>query len=706
MSLTELTRDLAPPEQPQEKIQKVVISASFTCEPLKDSLDFWMEEMGIPCSIEFSPYNQIFQQLLDTNSFQSRNEQGINIVLIRFEDWHKDEKILKQNVEEFREAVQAAVGRSKTPYIICVCPTSPSALEDINRVQMYQNIEARLMSEFHNSSSVYLVKSSELSATYPVADYYDYYGEQESHIPYKSALFCALGTMLARKIRTLKSLPHKVIVLDCDNTLWKGVCGEDGSIGVKISRPYQALQEFVVAQQKAGKLISLCSKNSVEDVFAVFDQHPDMVLSRHHLVNWRINWLPKSENLKSLASELGLGLDSFIFIDDNPVECAEVKANCPEVLTIQLPEDSDRIPQFLEHVWAFDQLKVTNVDEKRTELYQQNVEREHLRQDSLTFADFLAGLGLKIEIAQMGSEELPRVAQLTERTNQFNLTTIRRSESEIQQLCESGSLECQVVKVKDRFGDYGLVGLLLFASDDEALTVDTFLLSCRVLGRGVEHQMLAFLGAIAQKRGLSRVEVPILPTKKNQPALDFLENLGKEFQQEKDGGWLFRFPSEIAANFSLNPSQAETKSTQVNLHNKATSLAEVRLSAVIFERIANQLYSPELILQEISSRQQQQRPELATGFVAPRTPMEETIARMFVEVLKIDRVGIYDNFFNLGGNSLSATQLISRLRDTFLLTLSLYFLFEFPTIAALAQSFEVLQVTVDGSEDQYDEGIL
>ncbi|MFM7794421.1 MAG: HAD-IIIC family phosphatase, partial [Microcystis panniformis] len=201
-----------------------------------------------------------------------------------------------------------------------------------------------------------------------VENYYDPYGEELGNIPYTLAFFAALGTILARKILALTNSPYKVIVLDCDNTLWHGVCGEDGVKGVKIDAPFRALQEFIIAEQAAGKLICLCSKNQPEDVFAVFEQHPDMLLKVNHLVNWRINWQKKSQNLQSLAEELQLGLDSFIFIDDNPVECGEVRANCPEVLTLQLPEDCNHIPRFLEHIWAFDKLKTTQEDRQRTNL--------------------------------------------------------------------------------------------------------------------------------------------------------------------------------------------------------------------------------------------------------------------------------------------------------------------------------------------------
>lgn len=302
---------------------------------------------------------------------------------------------IEQSVKDFGSALKTATTRSPNPYLVCICP--PSRTTDTASNILHERMQELLAADLNNVSGLYLIKSQELTSTYPVEEYYDPYGDELGHIPYTPTFFSALGTMLARKIFALKSFPYKVIALDCDYTLWSGICGEDGVAGVKIDPPFRALQEFIVGQQAAGKLICLCSKNQEEDVFAVFDQHQDMVLKRHHLVNWRINWQSKSENLKFLAAELQLSLDSFIFIDDNPVECAEVRANCPEVLTLQLPEERNRIPQFLQHIWAFDQLQATQEDQQRTHLYQQNVQRQRLQQDSLSFTDFLAQLNLEIE---------------------------------------------------------------------------------------------------------------------------------------------------------------------------------------------------------------------------------------------------------------------------------------------------------------------
>ncbi|UKO95748.1 non-ribosomal peptide synthetase [Nostoc sp. UHCC 0870] len=598
---------------------------------------------------------------------------------------------LEQTVKDFGSALKTAATRSLNPYLICICPPSPTT--DTANSLLYERIQESLADDLDNVSGMYLIKSQELTNTYPVKEYYDPYGDELGHIPYTPTFFCALGTMLGRKIFALKSSPYKVIVLDCDHTLWSGVCGEDGVGGVKIDAPFRYLQEFIVAQQAAGKLICLCSKNQEEDVFAVFDQNQDMVLKRHHLVNWRINWQSKSENLKSLARELQLSLDSFIFIDDNPVECGEVRANCPEVLTLQLPQESDRIPQFLEHIWAFDQLQTTQEDQQRTNLYQENIQRQRLQQDSLSFADFLDQLNLEIEISPMQNEQLARVAQLTQRTNQFNLTTIRRSESEIQQLCHSGKLECRVVQVKDRFGDYGLVGLLLFATEENALFVDTFLLSCRVLGRGVEHQMLAYLGTLAQERELEQVQLFYTPTNKNQPARDFLTSVGREFQQEQNDSWLFNFPSQTASQISfrlisnndrlVNNPEAESPQPP---RDKSPFLGES--SPDFLEHIARNLYTPELILKEITSQQQRQRPQLEIEFIAPRTSIEKAIANLFAEILKLDQVGVNDNFFELGGDSIRGAILINKLQAQLNEIIHFVVLFDTKTVANLATYIE------------------
>ncbi|MEL6439650.1 MAG: FkbM family methyltransferase [Cyanobacteria bacterium J06621_8] len=590
---------------------------------------------------------------------------------------------IEQKVKELGQALVTASESSATPYLVGLCPPSPKIKEDPELNSFYQATENRLADYLNDLRDVHvLLRSEEITAKYPVADYYDYRGDLTGSVPYTPEYYTALGTAIARKIRALKSTPYKVIVLDCDRTLWNGICGEDGAAGVTIDAPFQKLQEFMVAQSAAGMLLCLCSKNNEGDVWQVFDHHQQMPLQKKHLVQWRINWQAKSENIKSLAAELQLGLDSFIFIDDNPLECAEVRVNCPQVLTLQLPDKTEQIPQFLDQIWALDQLQQTEEDSQRTALYQQNVERTRFRQETLTFKDFLAGLNLQVKIAPPVAAQLARVAQLTQRTNQFNFTTIRRSEGEIKQLLDSGQLESLVVEVSDRFGDYGLVGVILYVIRKSILQVDSFLLSCRALGKGIEHQMLAKLGAIAQKLDLEEIELIYQATAKNQPALNFLDSVENTAKERIDQGWEFKLSADQGARVTYSP-ETTAVIEQSSTGSAVLSRNPQQLKGMM--RIATELYQPRQILELIEAGKRRVRPpELASQFVAASNQGEEWLLQIWREVLTMEQIGIQDNFFELGGTSLLMVRVLSKLQEKYS-ELTLVDLYQYPTIETQAR---------------------
>ncbi len=669
----------------------LAVAATFTAEPLESGLAYWMRTLGIPAKVAFAPYNQVFQELLAPQSLLAQNGYGFNVLLIRFEDWRQAEAPHLDLVA----ALQGAAARSATPYLVVLCPPSPATLADPALEALDEERTAWIAEQLARTGGVYVITPEELLRYYPLAPAarYDPYTDELGHIPFTPPMFAALAMMLARKIYALRRPPAKVIVLDCDNTLWKGVAGEDGPMGIEISTPWRVLQEQMVAQHQAGKLLALCSHNNEETVWEVFEQRPEMPLRREHLVTWRINWLPKSQNIRAMAEELQLGLDSFIFIDDNPVVCAEVQANCPEVLTLQLPTETELIPQFFQHLWALDLLKVTAEDRQRTEMYRQNLARERLQRETLSFGDFLANLGLEILLEPMTPGQLPRVSQLTQRTNQFNCTTIRRSEGEIQELLRTGALECLTTRVRDRFGDYGLVGATLFGTTAGALVVDTFLLSCRALGRGVEHRIVAHLGELALERGLERVEIPFRPTRKNRPALDFLEQVGGDYKEAKEPeGFSFVLPAAYAAGVVFAPTgeapaAVEESSTTAVASTAAVPAGRQRKLAELLRRIALEFASPMQTLAVLEA-ERRLRPDSLAPYAPPRTPLEEQLAAIWRQVLGLERVGLYDDFFQLGGHSLLATQVISRIRQAFETELSLQIFFENSTVAQLAGAIE------------------
>jgi amino acid adenylation domain-containing protein/FkbH-like protein len=698
-TLSELLRDV-----PKQK-QTIAIAATFTAEPLRESISYWMQELKTPASIKFAPYNQVFQQLLDPSSLIRTNDHGVNIILLRLEDWLRDgnwsgndtKLRIEKNAADLLQAAHAASRETSTPYFIGLCPLTPGAAADADLSRLQRHVEQIFESQAESHPGIYYLNLSKLAARYRVSAIFDSYANELAHVPFTQEFFAATGTLISRRIFAWQNRPYKVIVLDCDQTLWGGICGEDGPDGVSIGPSHRALQQFMLDQLASGKLLCLCSKNNEDDVFEVFRKRPEMLLQLEHFTGMRINWNAKSENLQSLADELQLSLNSFIFIDDSFLECAEVRARCPEVMTLRVPAEDESIAPFLENVWAFDQLKVTEEDKLRHQLYQQQRERDKLRQDSSSLEHFLAGLELEITIKPLVAQQLERVAQLTQRTNQFNFTGLRRSVAGIEQLLRQKNIGCEVVEVRDRFGDYGLVGVLIFKVESQALEVDTFLLSCRTLGRNVEDTMLVKLAELASANGCSEVHLTLNPTAKNGPTSDFLNRVFGKQRLARNGGFVYIVPTDSIAK---HPRLSKTSYGYcfTSGADKQTTISTTKIMAPAgaaesetMQRIAS-LHEATQIVAAIRAGSRVRQSTKGGPLVAPRTPTEERMADIWMDVLNLDRVGVHDNFFDLGGHSLLATQLLSRVHDVFDVRPSLRTIFETPTIAAFAETISQDQI--------------
>jgi FkbH-like protein len=659
----------------------LAISATFTAEPLLDPLAFCLREAGLNFEPRFAPINQVFQQLLDPASLLAANSGGVNVLLIRLEDWAAD---LEHHTGRLASELER-LARFPSPTLVFLCPDSPGFHAP--------QAEAALAERAAGLSSVYLIPRQEIETLYPVPDYYDPHAFELAHIPYTPEMFAALALLIARKIHALRGTPFKVIALDCDETLWTGVCAEDGPSGVILDPYHRRLQEFMLAQQQRGMLLCLVSKNIEEDVREVFRCNPSMPLRWEHFVSTRINWQPKSENLRSLAEELDLGLDSFIFVDDNPAETAQVRAECPEVLCLTLPDDVAQIPAFLNQQWAFDRLQVTAEDRQRTALYAERVERSRLERQSASLAEFLAALQLQIEIQPLQEPDLPRVSQLTFRTNQMNFSTRRRTETEIRGLLASPACQCLTVRLRDRFGDYGLVGVIITRAGQQALTLDTFLLSCRALGKGVEHRMMAEVGRRALDQGFQTVLVPFVDAGRNLPAKTFLESLGQCRPAAAEGGVLYQFQAADLAVLEFRPSQAPPRTSPQPVPSAKTA-PEQR-----FLDLPPALASPKSVLQALRAAQRLQTPHAASA-ARPRTELEAQLAALWADLLNRSEVGIHDNFFDLGGHSLLAVQLLSAVRQAYdvELTLDVIYSGDF-TVAELAKAVELAQIREAGESE-------
>ncbi len=682
-------------EQPPVPPFRIAIGASFTAEPIRAALQFWGRELNRNFEIRFAPYNQILQSLLDPAGEFAQNTHGVNLVLLRYEDLGQFEELdaaalsqLEFNMAELASALRAAPVRLKEPLIVCLCPSAPSFTENPACAASLTRARSTLEHSLAGVPGLQYLDEFEIGRSYPVEDCYDAGAEQLGRIPYTELYFAALGTALIRRTQALYMPPFKVIAVDCDNTLWRGICGEDGPAGVSLDPARRRLHEFLLRQRDAGMILALASKNNQQDVFDTFAAHPEFPLQLSHFTTWRLDWSSKAANLASLSAELNVGLDTFLFLDDNPKECAEVADGAPEVLPLTLPENIDDLPQFLDHVWAFDRLGVTEEDRQRGAMMAQTLEFGREVRKAASLEEFIAGLNLRVDIQPMAQERLGRVAQLTQRTNQFNCTTIRRSEAEIQALLAEGRHEIFTAEVADRFGEYGLVGVLIVERGEGELAVDTFLLSCRALGRGVEHRMLSALAEHALDHGIYSVTVRFRETAKNLPAGQFLRNVGADSVLLRDDGSVYRFKATELQALRWKP-DAEAVAAPIT---KPRSTPNAAHRFVAFEHIARDLRTPAQILTAI--RKQAQAPlKPSSAADAPATAVELKLAAIWTELLQRPVVSNTANFFDLGGHSLLAVLLLMRVKEEFAIELTVDDVYSGSlTLSELARTIEARQL--------------
>jgi len=361
----------------------------------------------------------------------------------------------------------------------------------------------------------------------------------------------------------LKTPRAKVLVLDADNTLWGGVVGEDGVDGIALGpdypgNAYLAFQRRLLDFQQRGFILAMCSKNNVADVDEVLATHPHQLLKAEHFVARRVNWEPKPDNLVALAQELGLGLDSFIFVDDSDHECAAVRARLPQVEVVQVPKRPHEVPGCLDQVARLEVLSLTAEDRAKTHMYQAEQQRRQLLgagQAAGGEFQHLQRLGMRMSVQLDAHKHVARLAQLTQKTNQFNLTTRRYDEHQIAAFVASAQWLVLDFSLADVFGDSGIVGLAMVdLASPQAARLDTFLMSCRVIGRCAEDAFMHTVLCAVQRRGFGVLHASFRPTAKNDLVQGLLPRLGFQPDGRADGDYLrdlANSPPQLADGFPI-----------------------------------------------------------------------------------------------------------------------------------------------------------
>ncbi|MEQ1931825.1 MAG: HAD-IIIC family phosphatase [Parvularculaceae bacterium] len=650
--------------------EPLVISSSFAFDPALEAIGFLARKVDLGIDLRLAPYAQVIPQLLAPASELRACKSG-RVVAVRLNDLAGPERSLADAAAEFARAVHAADDGAPTLVLLCPGPAGADGAA----------VEA-LWKAFAGHASIKAIDAREAFAEYGVREPFDPRADAAAHIPYTEEAFAALAAAIVRW-RALKGrAPVKLIAVDGDNTLWDGVLGEDGPEGLGLGPARRALQQRLVEAAEGGQIVALLSKNEDADVSALFAARADFPLRLEHILARRVNWRPKTENLRDLAEEFAVAPESILFVDDNPVECAAMRASLPQVLTVRAPESGD--DAFLKRLWLFDRPDLTVADLKRIDSYRAEEERKAAKADAPTLREFFETLGLRIEIAAAKDADVARIAQMTRRTNQFNATMKRLDERDV--ALRRGRLgeAVHVVSVSDRFGDYGVVGCMAAAPAGDALNVDLFMLSCRALGRGVEHAMVGELARLAEGRGLKRLTFEYVEGPRNGPARRFLSELTKV---ELFGDGVAGASTAAARAFVFNPDQAGAGAGDAE-----TSTAEPVKAAgekgvdkgAGYEWIAAECATGAAIVAAMKGAARA-RPDLSVGFVLPAPGLESHLATIWEEALGVGPVGAHDPFRELGGRSIDAVRIHGLIARRLGIEADIVDLFRFGTVAQLAK---------------------
>ena len=530
---------------------------NFTIEGIEPYIQYHCLLSGLKPAITYGNYDMVHQDVLDSSSHLYSSSPDIIVTALYLDTylpygwragWNADEAMISlaglfaeiaQNTDAII-AVNTFVPPFYPDFGISCAKDSSSHYNEVLRFN--QLIREHVLS---NPVRFVLADWERFIRLLGANESMDYRFWYMSKAPFKKGFLDLYARELVKVARALKGKSKKCLILDCDNTLWGGVIGEDGLQGIKLDRysyPGNIFYEFqksIIGLHGRGVLITLCSKNNEQDVWDVLEGHPDSLLKREHLSAWRVNWSDKASNISSMAVELNLGIDSFVFVDDNPVECGLIRDMLPEVTVLQVPEKLYSYPTLLNSEGLFDNLALSAEDRQRSQMYRDEANRKHEQAKFDSVDQYLASLSLSITVHHVMDDEITRVAQLTQKTNQFNLTTRRYSEARIATLCSDPDSAVLSLLVRDKFGASGLTGVLIARKEGNTGIIDSLLMSCRILGRNIEKAFVLQAFTIFERSwGINVWRAEFIPTQKNQQVAAFWPSIG--FQEiDRQGGHIF-----------------------------------------------------------------------------------------------------------------------------------------------------------------------
>jgi FkbH-like protein len=561
---------------------RAALLSSFTIDALVPHVDLAFRALHLEPELYVAPFNSWMRDIVDDSSGLRRFAPDIVFLSVSLDDLmpqlsrriSSEEReaggaiALERVLAAARHFVSWSAGKPLVVHSFTSAFASPDGVADgregPSRTQWLAQLNATLADELRALPGCYpLDLSVALAAAGAVAgDNPKLRHLAAMRLP-PSAL-PGIADAYARYVAPLRGLTRKCVVLDLDDTLWGGVVGEDGAAGLRLGptspgSEFVEFQEYLRSLTQRGILLAINSKNNPDDALGVLRTHAAMVLREGDFSAVRINWDSKPENMRAIAAELNIGLDSLVFIDDNPDERERMRQLLPEVLTVELPRDPALYRATLERLPQLQTLAVTADDRARVENYHTLRLREQAKSTAPSVEQYLASLGLHVRIAAAQPADAGRIVQLFAKTNQFNTTTKRYDASDVARFIADPGIALWVVSSRDRFGEHGLIALTVVRTESPLWTIDSFLMSCRVIGYGIESVLLAFVAERARENGAASLAASFVPTSKNAPARELFAKHG--FTQSAQAGagappsWEFsltrplEFPAWIARSY-------------------------------------------------------------------------------------------------------------------------------------------------------------
>jgi FkbH-like protein len=535
------------PDLPSVRLRLMGFS---TTTPLADEMRPAFAAHGWRAEVSEANFGEVIPELLQPATDTDATLILLDALSFHTRDWRAapeaEDNLLEERLAQLGSAIAHFVSASQSPLFITTLPTpaTPAAGLIDNRHgagarQAAETVNRVLIELARQHNEIILVDADLAFGELAPAQRSDaklwFYGR----IAYAPDAMRALAAAVARSWQLLKRGPAKVLALDFDNTLWGGIYGEDGVANLHCGddapgNAFKAFQQECLRLKSMGMVLVGLSKNNPEAITA-FADHPGMALKQEDFVATAINWEPKPENIRRLAEELNLGLDSFIFLDDSPHEREAMRQLCPEVFTPELPEDPARRPEWLRGLTATWPVRLTAEDARRSDMYAAESKAKVLRQQSSSIEDYLAGLGQRLTVSRVSPKTLARAAQMHARTNQFNLTTLRLSDADLSAMMDDTAGHAVLLgHLADKFGDHGIVIAAVARIEGQSAEILSLLMSCRVVGRQVEGAFLGELIGLLTDRGVTRISGAFIPTAKNAMVRDFYRSQG--FSEQKVDG--------------------------------------------------------------------------------------------------------------------------------------------------------------------------